>query len=57
MSGRTLAAYYQTIWEMSFFHHYSIDELESLPVFELEYYRDLISDHLIKEREKAIVSG
>lgn len=53
MQGYTLQAYYQLIFELSYFHKYSISELEDLPYFELEVYRDLIADHIKREHEEA----
>ena len=53
MDGRTLQQYYNLIFDLSYYHHYAISELEALPVFELELYRDMIIDAKRKEKEAA----
>ena len=41
------------IFEMSYYHHYSISDLENLSVFELELFRDMIAADLAKKAEEA----
>jgi hypothetical protein len=53
MAGRHLQSYYKLLFDLSFKHKYSLRELEDLPVFELELYRDLIVDHQERERQAA----
>lgn len=55
--GRNLANYYRKIFALVQNHHYSIMELESLPIFEFEIYFDLVEEHIQKQKEAKLNSS
>ena len=53
MDGKTLEGYYKTIFNLTYHHKYSISELEDLPSFELEIYKDLFLEDIKQQQMEA----
>ena len=52
MDGRTIQSYFKRLFELSYYHKYSIKELEDLPVYELDLYHDMISNAIAEEEKR-----
>ena len=54
MDGKSLHSYYQTLFTMKFHYNFDIATMENMPVFELEYYSDLIQQELQRQKDESL---